>query len=132
MTPLLSTATDTLTYQAGQNTFGGITTVTLYGNGQAKVTRQRGQTRQAFTGTVPPALLKQVNAALAVALAVKVPGNYQPVPDEARIQVKVQANGQVKTLAFWQNQAQNTAALGEVLKVLNKVVGIVSGGRVTH
>lgn len=128
-----SLSTGRVTYQAGQNSFTGITKVTLDGRGQAEVTHTRGRTTESSQGTLSPAVRQQVAAALARAFQAPLNlGTYRPTADEAQIRVQLDAGGQKRTLTFWQSQASGNAALEALNSAFQAAAREISKGKVTY
>ncbi|MFC4638685.1 hypothetical protein [Deinococcus hohokamensis] len=130
---LLGSLQDRVTYQAGQNTFSGMTTVTVDGSGQVKVTYRRGKTNQEYRGRLNGAQRQTLTAALKAATPPPEPAPaYQPTADEARIQVQVVTGGQTRTLVFWQNQATQREALQDLIDAFQALAKAVSKGKVRY
>lgn len=129
----LTKPADQVVYQAGTNSFTGITVVTVKGDGHVKVTFQRGRAKEAFEGNLKTAERKALSAVLQEAFAgAAVQAAYTPVPDEARISVNFTSGTTKRSLTFWQNQANDHKSLKTVMNSFQQMAKTVSGGKVTY
>jgi hypothetical protein len=132
-TTMLTTATDVFDYAVGNPHFHGRSTLQITGDGAALVTFERGGKTQEYKGTVSA---KQLDA-LRASLTAHPIDSYKPpkrplVPDEATMELTVVNAGARAQNSIPDNERWEIEPLGELVTLINEIMGSVSGGTVRY
>ena len=131
--PVLDAPADWVEYAVGSPEFRGRTTVRVEGDGRALVRSTEGDRERAFEATLDDDAMADLRETLA---------SHDPrdlrserdsgVPDEARIRIRLSADGTEHAREFWGNERWEVDGLGALVDAFDGIAADVSGGEVTY
>jgi hypothetical protein len=132
-TTMLTTAADVFDYAVGNPHFHGRSTLHITGDGAATVTFEQSGKTQDYKGKVAAKQLDALRASLAAHPIDSYKFPKRPlVPDEATMDFSLVNAGARTHNSIPDNERWESEPLGELVTLINEIMGSLSGGKVRY